>query len=468
MFENILGQQEVIGRLSRDISSSTLPPSILFAGPPASGKGSAALELARILSCEDPAAPWNCSCYSCSHHRSLSQPDLLLLGPRSFSAEVSAASAAFLRDSGVPGAKLLFTRSVRKLLARFSPVFLEDDPKTGKLSSHALSSLIQNLDEELTEVETGSAPEEVEKLCASILKNAFKLEAEGMGDLIPVAYLRRAAYWSRLAPQGRRKFLIIENADRMKDEGRNSLLKILEEPPPTLTIVFVTTHETSLLPTIRSRLRPYRFARRDAASETDVIRRVFRDNPERLGASPSEAAPQLPAEHAAQLQAQDGKGLVCAYLESFLPVSAETLHPIAALFAASVAMGAAAALRRRNLPLPETLTCLGKHCAPIAEAAGFGRPIPGIGPLVAKMLSAADRFTTPDSFNQFLNALLSLVSESLTALPGDPGVPACRDIWSKKTAEAASSSAIYNLTPAMVLDRLGTELRQAMVSQIKV
>jgi DNA polymerase-3 subunit gamma/tau len=245
----------------------------------------------------------------------------------------------------------------------------------------------------------------------------------------------------------------------MKEEGRNSVLKILEEPPPTLTIMLTTTHETSLLPTIRSRLRPYRFARRDAAAETEVIRRVFRDNSEKAEASPAEPA---------RLQAQDGKGLVRAYLESFLPVSAETLHPAAAFFAASVAMGAASSLRRRNLPLPDTLTCLGKHCAPIAEAAGFGRPIPGIGPLVAKVLSATDRFDTPGSFNQFLSALLSLVSESLTVLSGDPGVPACRDIWSKKIAEAATSSAIYNLSPAMVLDRLGTELRQAMVSQIKV
>jgi hypothetical protein len=307
---------------------------------------------------------------------------------------------------------------------------------------------MQTLDEELNEVEAAPPSDTTEKLCASILKNAFKLEAEGMGDIIPVAYLRRAAYWTRLAPQGKRKFLIIENADRMKDEGRNSLLKILEEPPATLTIILTTTHETSLLSTIRSRLRPYRFARRDAAAETEVIRRVFRDDSEKLPAK--------------------GKGLVRAYLESFLPVSAETLHPLAAFFAVSVAMGAATVLRRSKLPLPETLTCLGKHCAPIAEAAGFGRPIPDTASLVAKVLSTTDRFDVPGSFNQFLNAQLSLVSESLAALGGDPGVPACRDIWSKKIAEAASSSAIYNLSPALVLDRLSTELRQAMVSLTKV
>jgi DNA polymerase-3 subunit gamma/tau len=454
MFENVLGQSAVIGRLSEDISGGVLPPSILFAGPPASGKGSAALELARILSCETPAAAWNCSCYSCSRHRSLSHQDLLLLGgpPRCFSAEASAASAAFLRDSGVLGAKLLFIRSVRKLLARFSPVLLEDDPKTGKLSSHALSSLIQTIDEDLDEVESGEkSPVAMEKLCASILKNVFKLEAEGTGDLIPVAHIRRASYWTRLMPQGKRKILIIENADRMRDEGRNSLLKILEEPPPALTIILTTAHESALLSTIRSRLRPYRFVHRDAAAETEVVRRVFRDDPPELS----------------QRASKNGTALVQTYLESFLPVSPETLYPLAALFAASVAMAAAETLRRRRLPLPETLTCLGKYCAPIAEAAGLGRPIPGAAPLTAKLLSAADRFDAPGSFNQFLNALLLLVSESLGALTGEPGVPAWRDLWSKKTGEAAAAASVYNLSPAMVLDRMGTELRQAMVLQVR-
>jgi DNA polymerase-3 subunit gamma/tau len=307
---------------------------------------------------------------------------------------------------------------------------------------------MQSLDEELDELETGAPSGDLEKRCASILKNVSKLEAEGLGDLIPVAYIRRAAYWTRLAgQQGKRKILIIENADRMKDEGRNSLLKILEEPPPALTIVLTTAHEAGLLPTIRSRLRPYRFARRTTAAETEVIRRVFRDTPERI-------APQA---------AKIGKGLISAYLDAFLPVSAKNLHPLAALFAASVALGAAAELRRRNLSLPDTLTCLGKYCAPVAEAAGLGRPIPGTAPLVAKVLSAADRFETPDSFNHFLSALLSLISESLGALSGDAGVPAYRELWGGKVADAATASAIYNLNPALVLDRLGTELKRAMV-----
>ncbi|MDR2079576.1 MAG: DNA polymerase III, partial [Treponema sp.] len=141
MFENILGQP-VISLLSSDINGGTLAPSMLFSGPLASGKGSAALELGRILSCEQSGA-WNCSCPACTRHRQLVHPDLLLLGPRNFSAEIAASAAAFLRDPPAQAVRFLFIRSARKLLARFSPVLWEDEPKIAKLNPY-----IQSLDED--------------------------------------------------------------------------------------------------------------------------------------------------------------------------------------------------------------------------------------------------------------------------------------------------------------------------------
>ena len=51
MFENVLGQ-DVTGQLIGDIEAGVLAPAMLFSGPPASGKGTSALELGRIISCE--------------------------------------------------------------------------------------------------------------------------------------------------------------------------------------------------------------------------------------------------------------------------------------------------------------------------------------------------------------------------------------------------------------------------------
>jgi DNA polymerase-3 subunit gamma/tau len=472
MFDNVLGQPAV-SQLARDIETGVLAPSMLFCGPPASGKGTAGLELGRILSCENAhestgsRAPWNCSCSACSHHRLLSHPDILLLGPRSFSAEIAAASAAFLREPGTPSVRLFFQRALRKLLARFSPVLWEDDPKLGKVRGY-----ITDLEEDADvlgplagEGRPLPDPESLKKVCGRILKNALKLEAEGMGEAIPVAQIRRAAFWSRLAPQGKHKLLLIENADRMLEGGRNSLLKILEEPPDTVTIVLTSTREEALLPTVLSRLRPYHFAPRPPALEAEVIRRVFRDPvyADTLGAGESQGSPLAAAEPGL------GNG-IRAYLDSFLPMPGNVL-PLAAFFAASVAYGAAVDLRRRGeTSLPAPLVALGKYTAPIAEAGELGRPREDLRAVMAKVLGDLENFEVRSLFSRFLGRLLFLVSESFKsslAAPEEAPVPPSHwilynDIWRNAVKEAETAVNTYNQNPVLALERLGTELRRAL------
>jgi DNA polymerase-3 subunit gamma/tau len=446
VFENVLGQ-DALSQLAADIRGGALAPSLLFSGPDASGKGSAALELGRVLSCENPGAPWNCSCPACVRHRRLIHPDLLLLGPRNFSAEIAASAAAFLRDPGVQATRFLFVRSVRKLLLRFSPVLWENDSRINKLNP-----LIQALEENLDDLDAAEG-EGIKKITDAILKSAFKLEAEGVGDLIPVDQIRRSAWWSRLAPQGKRKLLVIENADRMRDEARNSLLKILEEPPETVTIVLSTAYPEALLPTVVSRLRPYRFIARDRDLEAEVIRKIFRE-------------PRAPQEPGNPAFAGEGPGpgfsggLIRRYLDSFLPGTAETLHPLAALFAASVALGAAAELERSGAAPGEALRRLCALCVPLAEKAGLGRPPEDSKSLIAKVLEAADKFENRGRFTLFLRSLLALAGEGLAA--SREGI-AYRDLWSAAAREAETAVGTYNLSPSMALERLSSELRRSMV-----
>jgi DNA polymerase-3 subunit gamma/tau len=453
MFENLLGQDACAGQIREDMASVRLAPSMLFFGPPSSGKGTAALELARALSCEKKA-DWNCTCPSCVRHRYLVSTDLLCLGRRPFSAEIAASRGAFLRENASPQTLILFLRSLRKLLARFSPVILEDDPKIGKLSSLALS-----IDEDMNDLESlamrgsdgtdknehadgdkGDAFKECEKLSDSLLKNALKLEGEGIGEFVPIGHIRRAAYWSRLAPSGKRKVLLIENADRMQDGARNSLLKILEEPPPTLTIILTTTNRAAILPTIQSRLRPYRFLKRETEAETEVLRRVFRAE-----------APDIKS---------GTNGLINEYLDSFLPVSDGHLYPLAALFISSLARLAAVEIKKRG-PLPEELVLLGKYTAPIAEEAGLGKP-ENTKEVLSAVLEGMENFEGK-TFSRFLAALLSLVSEAFKTGKAHPGFIAYNEIWRNGTAEAASAEGLFNQNPSLSLERLFSRLKEAMV-----
>jgi DNA polymerase-3 subunit gamma/tau len=443
VFENLLGQPAA-AELIRDISEGSLAPAMLFEGPACSGKGTAALELARIISCEKGAS-WNCGCPSCSRHRFLLHPDLLMMGSRPFSSEIAAAGAALVKETESPAARILFIRAVRKLLARFNPVLMEEDPKLSKLApmAAALEEALNEFDERMAKKKAGNEEKaNWEKPLASIIKDSSRLEAEGISDAIPIAQIRRASWWCRLAPAGKAKLLLIENADRMKEDSRNSLLKLLEEPPGTVTLILSSARPKTLLPTILSRLRPYRFAARSAETEAGVIRRVFR------------------AESTAVPGAAEGKGsLIASYLDSFLPVPGEALEAAAAFFAASVAYKAALLIRSRGPgQLPEDLTLLGKHASARSAMAGLERRRDSAG-VSAGVLEKAGNFSFRSLFSRFLQCLLSLVSESLKSNPSpSPLVIGYNELWKKHTAEAESAVMTYNLNPGLVLERLFTVL----------
>jgi DNA polymerase-3 subunit gamma/tau len=443
MFENVIGQSAA-DQLKKDLGAGVLAPSMLFFGPPVSGKGTSALELGRGLSCEGTGkAPWTCTCSACARHRLLSHPDMLLLGPRSFSGEIAASCSVFLRERESPSSQILFIRAVRKLLSRFSPVLWEDDPKLGKLNP-----LLQSLEEDLDSLSNADEAGR-EKISVSIVKDALKLEAEGISDLVPVAQIRRAAYWGHLAPSGRRKLLVIENADRMQDGARNSLLKILEEPPERLTIVLTSSRREAILPTLLSRLRPYRFMKRDEKAEAEVIRKVYKENSAATGGT-------------------DGGRSLASYLDSFLPVPPESLYPLAALFAASAAMGAIETLRRQSIMvLPPELVSLGKYAAPIAETAGLGRPLGENQELITKILGKTENFELRSLFSRFLGAVLQIVSEAEADAQAAPGevphrVIAYNEIWKKCAREADVAVGTWNQSPALALEKFISGLKTGL------
>jgi DNA polymerase III subunit delta' len=59
--------------------------------------------------------------------------------------------------------------------------------------------------------------------------------------------------------EGRRRAVIIDNADSLVSAAQNALLKTLEEPPPSSVFMLVTSRPDVLLPTVRSRCPQLRF-----------------------------------------------------------------------------------------------------------------------------------------------------------------------------------------------------------------
>ena len=73
---------------------------------------------------------------------------------------------------------------------------------------------------------------------------------------IGIGEVREAEHQASLTPaEGRMRVFIFDGAEHMSEEAANALLKTLEEPPPQVMMVLLTSWEDTLLPTIRSRCR---------------------------------------------------------------------------------------------------------------------------------------------------------------------------------------------------------------------
>lgn len=70
--------------------------------------------------------------------------------------------------------------------------------------------------------------------------------------------------------EGGRKVLILRDADRMNLALANYLLKMIEEPPPYLTIILTACRRSDVLPTIRSRCAPLKFNPLTAMEMSDL------------------------------------------------------------------------------------------------------------------------------------------------------------------------------------------------------
>ncbi len=315
MFDNLLFQS-ASGLLKDDITSGRLPGAVLFCGPSSSGKLTAALETARVLSCaENPRGRWSCSCPSCLRHKALVSPNLMLLGPRDCSLEIQAAQKAFvssvsLGDSHVNATRYLFLRSVRKLQNRFNPALWQDSDKLNKIAV-----LTGELDERMEEIDVGRELPDikaVEENVQKIVELCKKLEGDFMYDSVPILQIRNLSVWARIGAASGTKVIVIERAERMLEGVRNALLKILEEPPANTLFILTAERKSAVMPTILSRLRPYPFSSRTSDEEKEIIDRVFHDG--------------------TVFMPSNGGSVIQHYLEGFLPVRPEIVEKRAADF----------------------------------------------------------------------------------------------------------------------------------------
>jgi DNA polymerase-3 subunit delta' len=89
---------------------------------------------------------------------------------------------------------------------------------------------------------------------------------------IKVDQVREAIDRSAYRPfEGRRRLVVIDEADALLPEAQNALLKTLEEPPSASVFVLITSRPDVLLPTVRSRCQRLRFGPLTPGEVADVL-----------------------------------------------------------------------------------------------------------------------------------------------------------------------------------------------------
>jgi DNA polymerase-3 subunit delta' len=71
--------------------------------------------------------------------------------------------------------------------------------------------------------------------------------------------------------EGRRRVVIVDQADALVVEAQNALLKTLEEPPSASVFILVSSMPDVLLATVRSRCRPLRFTELSPAEVAGIL-----------------------------------------------------------------------------------------------------------------------------------------------------------------------------------------------------
>ena len=224
MWNNIIGQNDVVEKLKSIFLSSKTAHAYLFEGSDGVGKDAMAIEFAKLINCTD-LVNGNEACDKCESCRKIS----------SFRSEY------FKLICALPASKTDDTD--------FDPV--------EKLSGADFDEYMEQL-----ELKSDNPYHHIN------LTGANNIRINSIRDLVSKIYLS--------APKGITKVFLISEADKMKQEASNALLKILEEPPKNSIIILTTSRVNSLPQTIIGRCQRIHF---ETLTEKEILDKLIGISP---------------------------------------------------------------------------------------------------------------------------------------------------------------------------------------------
>lgn len=220
MWSNITGQQEVKDKLTAVFAAGKTAHAYLFEGMDGTGKDAMAIEYAKLLNCTNKVNG-NEACDKCSDCRKIT----------------SLRSEYFKLVCALPA------------------------PKSDESDSDPVEKLAASDFDEYMEQLSLKSDDPYHHIK---LTGANNIRINSIRDLVSKIYLS--------APAGKTKVFLISEADKMRQEAANALLKILEEPPKNSLIILTTSKVNSLPQTIIGRCQRIHF---DALKENEITGKLI-------------------------------------------------------------------------------------------------------------------------------------------------------------------------------------------------
>ena len=253
------------------IAEERLPGAVLFGGPKGSSKLTAALDASFALTGEEQLRPV------------LRSRSVLYLSSRNMRVETEAAISLF-RKQRTERSRMFLIDTVRRTLLQYhgaiAPLYdgkkssvriRDEEGRGGSLFSNA-----QAIDAIMLSLEDGMPEENEIDRIASTLQQRTADDFFTMGKKTPGATIdeiRAVQDW--LEEGSDEKCVIIENPEDFTEGAKNSMLKMLEEPPMHSHLFLISEHPARILPTILSRLRRFQFPELSAAAVSSFIGETF-------------------------------------------------------------------------------------------------------------------------------------------------------------------------------------------------
>ncbi len=237
--------------LTHELKDKRLPRTLLFYGPDGVGKYLTAVELARVVNCEEDGSS-ECTCRTCTAVKNLTSKNLFVVSRANLSNTFQLWKAFGVEKNNL----VFFLRDLRRLVFSFA-----DESGFSKEMQAVTDALLE--------------PHELISNAGKIIETALIMLNSPAQRVIGIDRIRAIQKYLSLRGDEKAKFVILDGAEHMTEEAANSFLKISEDTPEHAVIVLTALRKEYLKETILSRCRIYRFVSLAEDTAVEIRKRVF-------------------------------------------------------------------------------------------------------------------------------------------------------------------------------------------------